>query len=258
MPPGDSRLLELIGDTSELLEIEEFRSALLEAVRRAVPSDWVTLNDIGPDPDTIAVLVDPVPDPAMLREFATLAHQNPLIEHYNLTHDARAWRISDIVSQEEFHSREVYQRIYRLLKVEYQLAFTLPHVKDRILGVALSRSDRDFSEQERDMLETARPFLIQSYRNAVRYSALLAGRRTGQDPLTLPDVTQLCALGLTHRQSQVLQLIATGAAEREIGVRLGISHRTVQKHLEHCYRTLGVDSRSRAAAIAWATIDAAF
>jgi IS30 family transposase len=48
-----------------------------------------------------------------------------------------------------------------------------------------------------------------------------------------------------------------GASERDIAERLGISHRTVQKHLERCYRCLGVTNRSRAAAIAWATIDAA-
>jgi IS30 family transposase len=51
----------------------------------------------------------------------------------------------------------------------------------------------------------------------------------------------------------VLLLVATGASERTIAERLGISHRTVQKHLERCYRQLGVTSRSQAAAIAWAT-----
>jgi DNA-binding CsgD family transcriptional regulator len=253
---GDSRLLDLIGDASELLEIEEFRLGLLQALKRAVPSDWVSLNDIGPDPESISVIMDPPAEPELVEEFSRLAHQNPLIEHYNATHDGRALRISDVVSQEEFHSREIYQRVYQVLGVEYQIAFTLPHVRDRILGVVLSRSERDFDDDERDVLEAARPFLIQAYRNAVRYSALLAGQRAGHpSTLALPGIARLRQLGLTRRQSEVLQLIATGAAEREIGSRLGISHRTVQKHLEHCYRALGVDSRSQAAAIAWATID---
>jgi DNA-binding NarL/FixJ family response regulator len=48
-----------------------------------------------------------------------------------------------------------------------------------------------------------------------------------------------------------------GAADRDIATRLEISHRTVQKHLQSCYRQLGVTSRSRAAAVAWATLDTA-
>ena len=62
-------------------------------------------------------------------------------------------------------------------------------------------------------------------------------------------------LGLTGRQADVLLLVATGASERTIAERLGISHRTVQKHLERCYRQLGVSSRSQAAAVAWATAE---
>jgi hypothetical protein len=35
----DKRLLELIGDTQGLLELDEFRTELLPALRRAVPAD---------------------------------------------------------------------------------------------------------------------------------------------------------------------------------------------------------------------------
>jgi hypothetical protein len=37
---GDPRLLELIGDTIGLLEIDEFRRGLLDALRRVVSADW--------------------------------------------------------------------------------------------------------------------------------------------------------------------------------------------------------------------------
>jgi DNA-binding CsgD family transcriptional regulator len=91
----------------------------------------------------------------------------------------------------------------------------------------------------------------------VRYTELLTlGATSGAVP-GVPELERLRALGLTDRQAEVLQILATGATERDIGDRLGISYRTVQKHLQRCYRQLGVSNRSRAAAIAWSTIDPA-
>src|ERR1700722_9755232 len=97
-PPeaGDQRLLELIGDTAELLEINEFRLGLQHAVRRAVPAGWISLDDIGPDPQTTTVNVDPPVLPALVEKFKLYAHQNPLIERYQRTHDGRALRLSDV------------------------------------------------------------------------------------------------------------------------------------------------------------------
>lgn len=254
----DRRLLDLIGDTQGLVEIDGFLQELLHALRRAVPADWVSLDDVGPDGDTITVIIDPPITPEQIRLFARYAHQNPLVEHYNEVRSGRALRISDVVTQDEFHAREIYAKLYEPLGVEYQLAFTLPHAKGRILGVVLSRNrtSPDFTDEERDLIDEARRFLIQAYRNAIRYSELLAGQPTADGAAAQPPgLESLVALGLTDRQAHVLQLLATGARERDIAERLAISHRTVQKHLENCYRRLGVTNRSHAAAIAWSTVD---
>jgi DNA-binding CsgD family transcriptional regulator len=256
MSTADDPLLQLIGDNVALLEIDEFRRGLLDSIRRAVPSDWVSLNDIGPDPATVAVIIDPPAPSELFEKFTRYAHQNPLIAHYTRTQDGRVVRWSDLVSPAELHALDIYAEVYAPMGVEHQLAFTLPHRRDRILGVALSRRTRDFTDRERDLLETARPFLIQAYRNAIRYSDLLAAdsrRRATQPP---PQIDALRALRLTDRQAQVLQLLATGVSDKDIATHLQISPRTVHKHLERCYRTLAVRTRSEAAAVAWATLDA--
>jgi DNA-binding CsgD family transcriptional regulator len=260
-PPdrSDDRLLQLIGDTVGLLEIEEFGRELLVALHRAVRSDWVSLNDIGLDPDTIWGIVEPPLTITAEQQlaFARYAYQNPLIERITRTHDGRAVRFSDVIAREELHAREIYTQYYALVGVEHQIAFTLPHDKDRILGVALSRTcrDRDFSDDERDLLDEARPFLIQAYRNAIRYSEAIGARLPRGGPPRVPELERLVALGLTCRQAEVLQLLATGVAEHEIAESLAISQRTVEKHLQHCYRRLNVSNRSHAGAIAWSTID---
>lgn len=52
---------------------------------------------------------------------------------------------------------------------------------------------------------------------------------------------------LTHRESEVLLWIAKGKSNRDIGEILGLSARTVTKHLEQIYVKLGVENRASAA-----------
>lgn len=67
----------------------------------------------------------------------------------------------------------------------------------------------------------------------------------------LPHASELQAtLQVSAREAQVLALIAEGRASAEVARTLGISVRTVHKHLEHLYRCLGVSSRSEALTIA--------
>jgi ATP/maltotriose-dependent transcriptional regulator MalT len=56
--------------------------------------------------------------------------------------------------------------------------------------------------------------------------------------------------GLTPREVEVLQLVATGATNREVADRLVISEKTVARHLSNTFTKLGISSRS--AATAWA------
>ena len=52
---------------------------------------------------------------------------------------------------------------------------------------------------------------------------------------------------LTQRESEVLLWIAKGKSNRDIGEILGLSARTVTKHLEQIYVKLGVENRASAA-----------
>ena len=56
------------------------------------------------------------------------------------------------------------------------------------------------------------------------------------------------ALSLTHREAEVLLWIARGKSNRDMSEILGISPRTVNKHLEQIFTKLGVENRASAAA----------
>ena len=59
-----------------------------------------------------------------------------------------------------------------------------------------------------------------------------------------PDVA------LTPRETEVLSWLAKGKTNRDIADILGMSPRTVNKHLEHIFEKLGVETRTAAAAVA--------
>ncbi|MDX6697478.1 MAG: hypothetical protein QOE65_875 [Solirubrobacteraceae bacterium] len=240
----DARLLELVGDIQGLLDLDEFREGLIVALRRALGSDWVSLNEFISPGEVTSVVVPPVPEDVVER-FALYGHENPLVRQFLERQDGRAQRLSDLVSAEELHALDLYREVYSAIGLEYQMAFTLPHAPPRVLGVALSNRDRDFTDDERDFVDRARPFLIQGYRNAVAHSGLT---RAAAGSALLDG---LGGAGLTPREADVVRLIALGRSNADAAEALGLSVRTVHKHLEHAFSKLGVHTRSEAAARAW-------
>jgi DNA-binding NarL/FixJ family response regulator len=56
------------------------------------------------------------------------------------------------------------------------------------------------------------------------------------------------SLGLTPREAEVLSWVAKGKTNRDVAEILGMSPRTVNKHLEQIFVKLGVENRASAAA----------
>ncbi|HCT99875.1 MAG TPA: DNA-binding response regulator [Methylococcaceae bacterium] len=58
------------------------------------------------------------------------------------------------------------------------------------------------------------------------------------------------SLGLTMRETEILMWISRGKTNKEIGIILGSSPRTINKHLEHIFEKLGVTTRTAAVSVA--------
>ncbi|HYF90393.1 response regulator transcription factor [Azospirillum sp.] len=94
-------------------------------------------------------------------------------------------------------------------------------------------------------------FTYLSPANPDEYLFRLSEPAAGRQEAILRD-----ALGLTVREAEVLLWIANGKPNRDIGEILGISPRTVNKHLEQVFAKLGVENRASAAALAIRTLAA--
>jgi ATP/maltotriose-dependent transcriptional regulator MalT len=102
---------------------------------------------------------------------------------------------------------------------------------------ALGRTD-SAEKQARVALESFRK--LGASREADRAAALLRRLQT-------PERTRETLSGLTHRELEVLRLVAEGLTDGQVAERLYISPRTVGQHLRSVYKKLGVPSRAAAA-----------
>jgi DNA-binding NarL/FixJ family response regulator len=76
--------------------------------------------------------------------------------------------------------------------------------------------------------------------------------REASDAATVQAIAS--AFRLTTRESEVLYWVVKGKTNRDIGDILGMSPRTVNKHLEHVFEKLGVETRTAAASLALARV----
>jgi DNA-binding CsgD family transcriptional regulator len=113
---------------------------------------------------------------------------------------------------------------------KYSISVPLPAPPGRTRRVGFWRSNRDFSERDRLVLQLLRPHLHEVYLDAER-------RRRG-----IPH--------LSRREVEVLRLVSQGYSNADIARILFISPATVAKHMEHIFDRTGVRTRSAAAALA--------
>lgn len=168
-------------------------------------------------------------------------------------------RLSDLVHLPDFWHTEVYERMHGHADGRYPMAALLHGSPDELLFLGLHRSRRDFDDDDvRLLAQVQRPLVAAlAFRSALdATTALLRGERLPAQPggprLAARPAPLLSLCGdyrPTAREAEVLTLAAAGWTNHRIARRLGISERTVRKHLGSVYE--GSGQRGRAAAAAW-------
>jgi DNA-binding CsgD family transcriptional regulator len=218
----------------------DFPGRVINLVSSLVPADSCSYNHMAGQ-TAMAWRIEPAdavtfPDADQL--FQQLVPEHPLLRHFLATGDMAARRISDVASDRQFRALALYRDFYRPHGVDHQLVVSVPAPDGGMISVALNRQRRDFSDPQRELIDLLRPHL----RQAAAITTLL-----GQPVPGVPRSADGQPL-LTARQTRILQLVAAGQSDRAVARALGISVRTVQTHLQHVYRTLGVSSRTEALA----------
>jgi DNA-binding CsgD family transcriptional regulator len=240
------KVLHAAAQAVEFRDLSEFRAGAIAIARELVPCESASYNEVKPGTGAI-VVADPGEwlTQENLEVFGRLAGDNPLIAHYVNTGDGQPLRFSDFISRRRLHRLALYDQLYRELEVEHQIAFVLPSPPGEVVGIALNRARHDFTAEEATMLELLRRPLRACYERLVereQLTSMLSAYERG-------DISAgASALGLSERQVEVMRGVIDGASNAELATRLGISRRTVEKHLQHIYMQLNVTSRTQAIA----------
>jgi DNA-binding CsgD family transcriptional regulator len=152
------------------------------------------------------------------------ARGHPLVRHYVLSGDLTPLEITDTVSMRQWRSSREGSDLYETVGVLHHLAVPLTAPAGAMRSFALSRGRERFTAQDRAFVERLHPLLValdEQHRSAVPSH-------------------------LTPRERDVLGLLRRGLSRRAMARRLGISQRTVDKHLENVYRKLSVPDRMAA------------
>jgi len=141
----------------------------------------------------------------------------------------RVRRWSDFYTPRELREQPLYAEFFGPSGVKHFMSLGFPALPGRTRTLLFFRtSGDDFNDRDKLLLQLLRPHLYELDKEADR-------RRQG-----LPT--------LTRREWQVLELVAQGYSNADIGRLLFTSVSTVRKHLEHIFDHAGVRSRSAAVA----------
>jgi DNA-binding CsgD family transcriptional regulator len=148
--------------------IERFAETIVTELPSLVGADQATWNDIAPSVGRVEVMASPEAEAHEDRQetLARLISGHPLMRHYWSARDPSAVKVSDFLSEGEFHRTELYDELYRWLRYEDHFAVHLapPGSTDQVM--VLGRDRRSFTERDRELLNLVRPHVAQAYRTA--------------------------------------------------------------------------------------------
>lgn len=213
------RALRVTRELAELRQLTEFPQRVSELLRELIPCDHAGYTAFQPHTGRAVVVADP-PDsvfPGGPAAFAQFSHQNPIAMHVRRTGDPHARRISDFISRRDLHRTELYQHVYKLTPLEYQLAMPIPSPHRtlgrpmEIVGLSLARVRRDFSDTDRLLLDTLQPTFTATLLRLQDLALLRAvSFEKGRDPRWLLLVTDDGSIAWS----------STGATE-DLGLNVG-------------------------------------
>jgi DNA-binding CsgD family transcriptional regulator len=143
---------------------------MLEAINELVPGVFVCLNYFTP-PEQLEVVT--VPENALTAGQVALigkyVYQSPFVYFLN-TEDA-SWKMTtDFMPIGAFKKLEIYRLGFRALGIDYKIGAMLASVDNTAHVVTIHRSEKKFTEHEREILNALHPHLVTSHVNALAFS----------------------------------------------------------------------------------------
>lgn len=172
-------LLACIGELHRCRSLAAFPEHAAHALARLIPCSFAAFNEVNlPRGRLVAVSNRPIPDhDRMMANFERYSAQHPLLRYAVESGDGQAVKISDFLSEDDYHALELYQSMYRMLEAEDQFSIVVRSDVGIMIACAFNRGQRDFTERDRLKLNLVRPHLLQAYANVEELAGHLEEKR---------------------------------------------------------------------------------
>ena len=264
---GTSQLVALLEYAESLVTASQASAvpSMLERLAELIGADTATLTRINLHTGHEEAVLWPASraDSAELEAYAPASHTHPL--RPLLARQARSGirrptpiRISDVLARRQWRQSALYAASHR--GIDDQMCALIAAQQHTIELVVVSRFHGSFTQGQVTLLDAARVHLAAAVQRIdqqllpalqiaptlqkVFASVAIPRHDSGSARATRPGGA---SAGMpTRRQRQILELVAEGLTDAQVGRRLGLTAATVSKHLTRSYARLGVPNRAAA------------
>ncbi|MFF8812314.1 helix-turn-helix transcriptional regulator [Streptomyces pactum] len=168
---------------------------------------------------------------------------HPLAGRYASSADLTPMTAGQIVGEAAWRDSAEAALLRRTVGADHLLGLPLPDISAPVRGFAVYRAGSGFTDAHLDYARQVQPLLAGVARQITLLRSWRASTTKARDEVPAAPAARPAEGRLTPREVTVLALLADALTATAIGRRLGISVRTVQKHIESIYRKLGTKDR---------------
>lgn len=234
---GVESLIEVIGEIEEAIMCQNFQKRLVEIVTECVPGSIVAFDEINEEEGIYRLHhTTPVSEnemQALIARLMVIYTQNPVHSYFTSGGREQVLDTLSLTSRSKLEMTDFYQDIFKPFGIRNQMVVRLER-KDWISTLTIN-SDREFAGKLGSFLSALSPFLDRAQRLHSEMERLRG------------FVSQSGLVGnFTPREMEVFRWMREGKRNREIGIILGCSERTIEKHVHHILEKTGAETRSGA------------
>jgi DNA-binding CsgD family transcriptional regulator len=158
------------------LDLPSIPGAAVAALDKLLPGDCYAYNEFHPDRVVTIAAPDQL-DEKISSAFEFYIGEHPTVKHVAATNMDKALRISDVSTLREWRSTNLYNHVFRIADLNYQLGCIFPIAETSQAAFSINRMARDFTAEQRDLMTLLSPHFAQAWvrANAVsQWNSVLA------------------------------------------------------------------------------------
>lgn len=235
-----SQLLDFVAGLQEPVALADLGRHIVRLTSELLPEATIAFDQINESGGQYGfdhnIQLDPADQVKVLSRLREVYQQNPVYRYIQGGGKGPLVDISDLATRRELHRTDFYQDIFRPYDIEHQLCMLLP--REGWISTLTINSERAFTGRMKTLLTLASRHIDLAHRSACQMDRIAQAAAAAA-------VTDGAGV-LTAREAEVFAWLREGKRNSEIGMILGCSGRTIDKHVQNILRKTGAETRTAA------------